>query len=213
LRSIEHKGEIYQVGDWIHILNPNDLAKPTVGQIFRTWKDPENKIWINACWYYRPEQTVHRVDKRFFENEVCKTGQYRDHQIDEVLDKCFVMFFTKYSRGRPKNAGNKKIYVCEARYNETAKHFNRIKTWKSCIPDEVRSQDYEMDLYDKQVVLRKFHSPLQHLLPANATDTDPLPNATLGAENAPPVIGAVFRRPRGPNVSPPKIVFSSLLYR
>ena len=199
--TIEHKGESYAVGDWIHIINPNDLSKPTVGQIFRTWKDAEDRKWINACWYYRPEQTVHRVDKRFYENEVVKTGQYRDHHIDEVSEKCYVMFFTRYSRGRPRGFENKSVYVCEARYNEVEKHFNKIKTWKSCIPDEVRSQDYEMVHFERQHVLKKYPSPIAHLLPDNATDNDPLPEATMGAENAPPIVGAVFKRPRGPNVS------------
>ncbi|KAF8464117.1 Bromodomain-containing protein, partial [Kalaharituber pfeilii] len=201
LKSIEHKGETYVIGDWVHIINPNDLSKPTVAQVYRTWEDSDGQKWINACWYYRPEQTVHRYDRRFYEHEVVKTGQYRDHQIDEVLDKCFVMFFTRYSRGRPKGIGNRQVYVCESRYNEAEKHFNKIKTWKSCIPDEVRGQDYEMDLFEKQEPLKKFPSPIAHLLPPNATETDPIPEAKMGAENAPPIVGAVFKRPRGPNVS------------
>jgi chromatin structure-remodeling complex subunit RSC1/2 len=219
LEKIEHKGETYCVGkfyasanhhvmwlttlagDWIHIVNPNDPNKPTVAQIFRTWKDPDGQIWINACWYYRPEQTVHWVEKRFYENEVVKTGQYRDHNMDEVLGKCFVMFFTKYSRGRPKGFDESKhpIYVCESRYNESDKTMNKIKTWKSCIPDEVRSQDYEMVLFEKQRVLKKYESPLKSLLRPDASEDDPpssWPDAKMGASNAPPVLGAVYKRRR-----------------
>jgi chromatin structure-remodeling complex subunit RSC1/2 len=169
-----------------------------VAQIFRTWKDPDGQIWINACWYYRPEQTVHWVEKRFYQDEVVKTGQYRDHSIDEVIGKCFVMFFTRYSRGRPKGVDENKIpiYVCESRYNETEKHFNRIKTWKSCVPDAVRGEDYEVDLFEKQRVLKKVPSPIAHLLPPNAKEGDTLPDAKMGVENAPPVVGAVFKRAR-----------------
>ncbi|KAI5817477.1 hypothetical protein BZA77DRAFT_245029 [Pyronema omphalodes] len=205
LESIEHKGETYLVGDWIHIVNPNDPNKPTVAQIFRTWKDMEGRVWINACWYYRPEQTVHWVEKKFYPDEVVKTGQYRDHSIDEVLGKCFVMFFTRYSRGRPKGIDETTtpIYVCESRYNETEKHFNKIKTWKSCIPDEVHNQDYELEAFDKQRPLKKVPSPISHLLPADATENDPLPDAKMGVENAPPVVGAVFKRARRESVSPP----------
>lgn len=203
LDHIDHKGETYRVGDWIHIINPNDPNKPTVGQVFRTWKDHDGQVWINACWYYRPEQTVHWVEKKFYEAEVVKTGQYRDHHIDEVLGKCFVMFFTRYSRGRPRGVDQKKtpIYVCESRYNEVEKHFNKIKTWKSCIPDEVRGQDYELDMFEKQQMLRKMPSPILHLLPEGAREEDPLPEAKMGVENAPPIVGAVFRRARRENVS------------
>jgi len=218
LKSIRHNGETYVIGklpiinrsrytsdsipgDWVHIVNANDLSKPTVAQIYRTWEDPEGQRWINACWYYRPEQTVHAQDRKFYEHEVVKTGQYRDHQIEEVVGKCFVMFFTKYSRGRPKGIGHRQVYVCESRYNEVEKHFNKIKTWKSCIPDEVRGQDYEIDAFEKQETLRKFPSPIIHLLPPNATEDGPLPDAKMGAENAPPIVGAVFKRRKGSNVS------------
>jgi chromatin structure-remodeling complex subunit RSC1/2 len=219
LDKIEHKGETYRVGeccilytcfevlmktgDWIHIVNPNDPNKPTVAQIFRTWKDPSSgQVWINACWYYRPEQTVHWVEKKFYPDEVVKTGQYRDHHIDEVLGKCFVMFFTRYSRGRPKGIDEAKtpIYVCESRYNEHEKHFNKIKTWKSCIPDEVRGQDYELESFEKQRTVKKVPSPILHLLPPDAKEGDELPDAKMGVDNAPPILGAVFKRARRENV-------------
>jgi hypothetical protein len=33
-------------------------------------------------------------------------------------------------------------------YNEEKHKLNKIKTWASCLPDEVREKDYEMDLFD-----------------------------------------------------------------
>ena len=189
-------------GDWVHIRNPNDLAKPIVAQIYRTWQDRDGQRWINACWYYRPEQTVHRFDKHFFDHEVVKTGQYRDHQIEDVLDRCFVMFVTRFSRGRPRGfPRDKEVYVCESRYNEEKFRFNKIKTWASCVPDEVREKDYEMDLFDVQQRLRKLPSPIKHLLREDAKETDDLPKPTWGSLNAPPIVGAVHRRPRELNVS------------
>ncbi|KAJ5798199.1 Bromodomain [Penicillium pulvis] len=202
--GILHRGELWKVGDWVHIQNPNDVTKPIVAQIYRTWQDSENEQWINACWYYRPEQTVHHFEKHFYPNEVVKTGQYRDHRIDEIVDRCFVMFFTRYSRGRPRDlAPDKEIYVCEARYNEEKHKLNKIKTWASCLPDEVREKDYEMDLFDVPRKIKKVPSPIKHLLKDDAKETDDLPRPTWGADNAPPVVGAVHRRPRDENESPP----------
>ena len=157
---------------------------------------------MNACWYYRPEQTVHRFDKHFYDNEVVKTGQYRDHRIEDVEDRCFVMFITRYPRGRPRGLpADKSVYVCEARYNEERFKLNKIKTWTSCLPDEVREKDYEMDLFDIPRMLKKVPSPIKHLLQADAKETDDLPKPTWRSPNAPPLIGAVHRRPREPNVS------------
>ncbi|KAL4805259.1 hypothetical protein BDV18DRAFT_140531 [Aspergillus unguis] len=202
--GILHKGEIWKVGDWVHIQNPNDVTKPVVAQIYRTWQDSEGEKWINACWYYRPEQTIHHFEKHFYPNEVVKTGQYRDHRIEEIVDRCFVMFFTRYNRGRPRDFPlDKEIYVCEARYNEEKHKLNKIKTWASCLPDEVREKDYEMDLFDIPRRIKKIPSPIKHLLKSDAKETDDIPKPTWGAENAPPVVGAVHCRPRDENESPP----------
>ncbi|KAH1489513.1 hypothetical protein KXX57_000714 [Aspergillus fumigatus] len=202
--GILYKGELWKVGDWVHIQNPNDVTKPIVAQIYRTWQDSEGEKWVNACWYYRPEQTVHHFEKHFYPNEVVKTGQYRDHRIEEVVDRCFVMFFTRYNRGRPRGLPpDKEVYVCEARYNEEKHKLNKIKTWASCLPDEVREKDYEMDLFDVPRRIKKIPSPIKHLLKSDAKETDDLPKPTWGADNAPPIVGAVHRRPRDENESPP----------
>ncbi|PVI03277.1 hypothetical protein DM02DRAFT_521237 [Periconia macrospinosa] len=202
--GILHNGELWKVGDWVHIQNANDLTKPIVAQIYRTWQDVDGGKWVNACWYYRPEQTVHRFDRHFLENEVVKTGQYRDHPIDEVVDRCFVMFVTRYNKGRPRDfPPDKEIYVCEARYNEENHKLNKIKTWASCLPDEVRDKDYVMDLFDTQRKLKKVPSPIAYLLKDDQKEDDDLPKPEWGAENAPPKIGAVHCRPRDPKDSPP----------
>ena len=200
--GILHNGELYRVGDWVHIQNANDLTKPIVTQIYRTWQDASGQKFVNVCWYYRPEQTVHRFDKHFFPNEVTKTGQYRDHSIEEIVNRCFVMFITRYNKGRPRGyPTDKEIYVCESRYNEEKLTFNKIKTWASCLPDEVRDKDYEMELYQEQKRMKKTPSPIAYLLKEDAKETEDLPKPEWGADNAPPKIGAVHKRPRDPRVS------------
>ena len=202
--GILHDNELWKVGDWVHIRNKNDVTKPIPAQIYRTWSDADGSKWINACWFYRPEQTVHQYEKHFWPNEVVKTGQYRDHPVEEIQDRCLVMFVTRYFRGRPRNfPPDKEVYVCEARYNEERFKLNKIKTWNSCIPDEVRGKekDYVMDIYDHPKRIKKIPSPIKHLLKDDAKETDELPTPTWGADNAPPIVGAVHRRPREENVS------------
>ncbi|KAI4197618.1 MAG: hypothetical protein LQ346_002963 [Caloplaca aetnensis] len=202
--GILHNGELWKVGDWVHIQNPNDVTKPIVAQIYRTWQDSEGQKWVNACWYYRPEQTVHQYEKHFYPNEVVKTGQYRDHHIDEVLDRCFVMFCTRYSRGRPRGLPkDKEVYVCDSRYNEEKHKMNKIKTWASCLPDEVRDKDYEMDLFDGPKRTKKVPTPLLHTLKEETKETDDIPKPRWGAENAPPIVGAVHKGPRDENYETP----------
>src|SRR5699024_3926996 len=87
------------------------------------------------------------------------------------------------------------------RYNEERYTFNKIKTWASCLPDEVRERDYVMDLYPVPLRMRKVPSPIKHLLRDDAKPSDDLPKPTWGNPSAPPIVGAVHCRPREPNVS------------
>lgn len=112
------------------------------------------------------------------------------------------MFYTRYNKGRPRGfPADKTVYVCESRYNEEKFKLNKIKTWASCLPDEVRERDYEMDMFELVRRIKKVPSPIKHLLPEKAKETDDLPQPTWGAKNAPPVVGAVHLRPREANVS------------
>ena len=195
LDEIEFNGTVYKIGDWALINNPNDPSKPTVGQIFKLWRTADGKKWLNACWYIRPEQTVHRVDRLFYKNEVFKTGQYRDHLITELVGKGFVVHFTRYQRGDPDVKINGPLFVCEFRYNENDKGFNKIRTWKACLPEEIRGHE-EVTIPVNGRKFFKYASPIKHLLPANATVTDPMPDPTPGAVNAPALVGAVYLRPK-----------------
>ncbi|AET38179.1 uncharacterized protein Ecym_2451 [Eremothecium cymbalariae DBVPG len=195
LDHIELDGKTYRIGDWVLLHNPNDETKPTVAQIFRLWHTNDGRRWLNCCWYLRPEQTVHRVDRLFYKNEVVKSGQYRDHLVEEIIGKCYVCHFTRYQRGDPDLVIEGPLFVCEYRYNESEKVFNKIRTWKGCLPEEVR----DVEEPTIPVIGRKFfkyESPIKHLLPPNATLNDPIPQPTEGAVNAPPLVGAVYLRPK-----------------
>ncbi|SCV01659.1 LAMI_0G12904g1_1 [Lachancea mirantina] len=195
LNQVDHNGVSYKIGDWILINNPNDTTKPTIAQIFRLWYTSDGRRWLNACWYLRPEQTVHRYDRIFYKNEVVKSGQYRDHLVEEIVGKCYVCHFTRYQRGDPDVEIEGPLFVCEFRYNESEKVFNKIRTWKGCLPEEVRDvEESTIPVMGRKFF--KYDSPIKHLLPPDATVTDPIPAPTEGAVNAPPLVGAVYLRPK-----------------
>lgn len=190
-------GKTFLIGDWVFLNNPNDPNKPIVAQIFRFWTTPDGKKWLNACWYFRPEQTVHRADRLFYKNEVMKTGQYRDHPVEDIIGKCFVIHFTRFQRNDPIINLDGPLFICEFRYNENDKIFNKIRTWRACLPEEIR------DVEDENVPVNgrkffKYPSPIKHLLPPNATFEDPIPEPRRGLPNAPPLVGAVYIRPKVP---------------
>ena len=147
-------------------------------RIFRLWKTSDGEEWLNACWYYRPEQTVHRVDRLFYKNEVMKTGQYRDNLVKDIVSKCFVVHFTRFQRGDPAVKVDGPLFVCEFRYNESDKAFNKIRTWRACLPEEIRDQEEETIPVNGRKFF-KYPSPIRQLLPRNASEHDRIPQATI----------------------------------
>ncbi|GAA5949966.1 hypothetical protein JCM10213_004270 [Rhodosporidiobolus nylandii] len=165
LDGINFKGDVLRTGDWVHLLNPDNPAKPIIAQIWKTYKRPDSpQRCLSVCWYYRPEETVHPASRMFYENEVFKTGVFLDHAVEDFVSRCCVMFLTKYTRGRPLPpiwAPGLPLYVCEHRYKDDAKAFKKIKSWNSCVPEEIRKQEYEFEEYADGHVdhLKKVQSP------------------------------------------------------
>ncbi|WVR08684.1 hypothetical protein IAU60_005742 [Kwoniella sp. DSM 27419] len=134
-------------GDFVHLINPDDATRPIVGQIFKTFVPSKGyrTHHVTVCWYYRPEQTIHTPDRRFFEREVFKTGHFCDHPVEDIIEKIAVQFYVKYIRGRPRPGEyypGWPIYVCHSRFNDRENLTVRIKNWNSCIPDELRQTDF-----------------------------------------------------------------------
>jgi chromatin structure-remodeling complex subunit RSC1/2 len=195
------------------LTNPNDAEKPIVAQIFKMWKNSvypllppkflrlrldafRGEAWINVCWYYRPEQTVHRSSRLFYENEVFKSGQYRDHPASQILSKTFVQFITRYTRGRPKHwPANERIWVVESRYNDITRAFSKINQWRACIPEEVRFDEDDLFLFEKQRSYERFASPLAGMLGEKVYgEGEKLPDPIEpGSDDGPPKVGAIYR--------------------
>lgn len=194
LDLVSVRGKLYKVGDWVLIRNPNDSLKPIVSQIFKLWS-ADGVQYTNVCWYMRPEQTCHRVDRLFYKNEVFKTGEYSDHRADDILGPCYVVFLTHYQKGDiPPNLLPKDTewFICEFRYNSNTYVFNKIRTWKACLPDEVRHVDQPVVPLSEPRKLIKYDSPIKHMLTSDAIDDTRVAPTEGIEENGPPIIGAVY---------------------
>lgn len=157
------KGRVYRVGDWVHLMNPVDPARPIVGQVFRLYKRRKVPgVFLTACWYYRPEQTHHAPSRLFYPDEVVKTGVFAEHALEDVLEDVFVLPVAVYARARPAPAfcrPDMPVYVVESKYDVVRHTFHRIEDWTQCVPREVRAVETPLDEYAAELP-RKVPSPL-----------------------------------------------------
>ncbi|GAA6003570.1 hypothetical protein JCM10207_000393 [Rhodosporidiobolus poonsookiae] len=187
LESVNIKGETLRVGDWVHLFNPDNPAKPVIAQIWNTYKRADSpQRCLSVCWYFRPEETVHPASRMFFENEVFKTGVFVDQPVEDFVGRCFVMFLTKYLRGRPKPPAwypGMPLYVCEYRYKDDVKAFKKIKSWNSAIPKPIREHEYEYEPFvdDRVDQPAKVRSPF---VPGGSASTEaPTPTYLFSHES------------------------------
>jgi len=153
VEEVNYKGWTVNLGDWVHLSNPDDPSKPIVGQVFKCWTSESDDLvvktgqhGITVSWYYRPEQTFHPSNRQFWEGEVFSTPHFADHPIEDLIEKVACQFTAQHIRGRPHAPfwyPGFPLYVCDSRYDDRERVFVRIKDWSGCIPEEVRQQQGE----------------------------------------------------------------------
>ena len=148
LREVPHaayKGRVLHVGDWVHLMNPVDPARPIVAQIFRLYKRYDVPgTFLSACWYYRPEQTHHAESHEFAPSEVVQTNVFAEHALEDVLEPVLVLFHTVYERARPSAPFwdvDMPTYVVACKYDVNRHAFFAIESWASCVPSSVRDKE------------------------------------------------------------------------
>lgn len=48
MQELKYKEHLFKVGDFVHLMNPDDATKPIIGQIFRLWQAPE--CVLDSSW-------------------------------------------------------------------------------------------------------------------------------------------------------------------
>lgn len=106
--------------------------------IERLWTNSEGRQMVYGCNYYRPAETFHLPNRKFFEQEVFKTDQHHAYPLTEVIGKCYVLPLVDYVKMAPENVDEKDVFVCESRYNSRNRFFKKIKSFPFNIGDRVK---------------------------------------------------------------------------
>ncbi|KAK3837328.1 MAG: Bromodomain-containing protein [Linnemannia gamsii] len=159
LQEVFHNGDVYKVGDFVHIRNESDPSKPIIGLIFGLWVDAKGVKRVDAGWFLRPEQIIVPYASRFYASEVVKMSERVDYLLDDVQGRCFVLQTKDYVRGRPVSwKEGQTIYVCEQRYNESYKSVTKIKNWANCLPPGQKNDSLPLTPFPYPLVLKKLPS-------------------------------------------------------
>ncbi|KAG0254129.1 hypothetical protein BGZ95_006125, partial [Linnemannia exigua] len=159
LQEVFHNGDVFKVGDFVHIRNESDPSKPIIGLIFGLWVDAKGVKRVDAGWFLRPEQIIVPYASRFYASEVVKMSERVDYLLDDVQGRCFVLQTKDYVRGRPVSwKEGQTIYVCEQRYNESYKSVTKIKNWANCLPPGQKNDSISLTPFPYPLVLKKLPS-------------------------------------------------------
>ncbi|PBK64110.1 hypothetical protein ARMSODRAFT_962240 [Armillaria solidipes] len=160
-----YKGWTINVGDWVHLSNPDYPSLPTIGQVHKCWvaeeRSRKGQHGVTVCWYFRPEQTHHTSDRTFMEGEVFKTSHFAEHPLEDILEKVACQPAVDSCHGRPRAPywyPGFPLYICESRYDSGGRTFVKIKDWSSCMPEESR-QSVPIYPFERFVPPRRLPSP------------------------------------------------------
>lgn len=156
-------GEVYRVGDWVYIppARTEGLStSSTVCLVVQVWRDniEGDKLGFTGCWFLRPEQTMHKATHVFMENEVFQTHHMIHYSVAEISGRAVVLHIRDYVRGKPKGYDVGDVYVCESKYVEPGKVYQKLKGAEKLTPEGIVEREVPLELYETPIVPKKVPS-------------------------------------------------------
>ncbi|XP_064120961.1 protein polybromo-1-like isoform X6 [Macrobrachium nipponense] len=135
--SLSHNEIQYFVGDFVYLTPPDKNCDYPMLHIERLWTNSEGRQMVYGCLYYRPAETFHQPNRKFFEQEVFKTDKHNAYPLTDVVGKCYVLPLLDYVKMKPDGVDDKDVYVCESRYNTRNRFFKKIKSFPFNVGERV----------------------------------------------------------------------------
>ena len=106
------------------------IANLDIFQIERMWIDEHGNKYIWGHHYLRPHETFHEPSRKFYVNEVLHVPIYEAIPVWAIAGRCWVLDTTTFCKGRPVDAVEEHIYVCEYRVDRSARLFAKVARTK-----------------------------------------------------------------------------------
>jgi len=151
--SLTFNNMSYHVGDFVQVQEGSVSEKgalPSIYLIENIITGPDGQQMIYGNQFYRPRETFHVQTRKFLENEVFRTSEYKNVALKDVVGRCCVMNVKDHFTKRPEGFEDKQIFVCESRYSVKSRSFKKIKLFLN-IPDHINLIMREVQLEPKRV--------------------------------------------------------------
>lgn len=135
------------IGDW-------NYTECDIFRVERLYIDSNGKRFIYGHHYLRPHETFHEPTRKFFPNEVLRVPLYEEVPIELVMGRCWVMDPTTYCKGRPVDAIEEHIYICEMHVDRLARMFRKIK--KNQYP--VCTKKYAFKMFENKIKISRTYA-------------------------------------------------------
>ncbi|KAK3919372.1 Histone-lysine N-methyltransferase ASH1L [Frankliniella fusca] len=163
-------------------------------RIERLWKDEKGERFAFGHHYLRPHETYHEPTRKFYPNEVMRVPLYEIISLDLIWARCWVLDPMTYCKGRPIEAVEEHVYICEYRVDKTARLFYKIS--KSQSRANLCLKSYAFETFEtrlKPVRTYTPHGPVPPLKPRvrcnqdDASSTKSMPQSSVAEEEEVPL--------------------------
>lgn len=103
-----------------------DYSQCDIFRVERLWKNHEGRRFVFGHHYLRPHETYHEPSRKFYQNEVVRVPLFEIVPIELIMGRCWVLDPTTFCKGRPTNAIESHVYICELRVDRAARLFSKI---------------------------------------------------------------------------------------
>ncbi|XP_066246011.1 histone-lysine N-methyltransferase ash1 isoform X2 [Euwallacea similis] len=133
-----------------------DYSELDIFRIERLWKDKDSgNRFAYGHHYLRPHETFHEPTRKFFPNEVMRVPLYEAVPVELVMEHCWVMDINTFCKGRPVDAKEEHVYICEYRVDKGAKMFSKVA--KSKFP--TCTKNFAFERFESRLKISRTYCP------------------------------------------------------
>ena len=107
----------YHVGDFVFVETSKEKGSLPSIFLIENIHAIAGEQMIYGNQFFRPIETFHVHTRKFLENEVFRSNEYKDLAFNDIVGRCFVMNVKDYFTKKPEGFEDKDIFVCESRYS------------------------------------------------------------------------------------------------